>query len=254
MKRKMSRAIRWLLVASLAISHRADAQSLKEIQDAFPRVRAARNTHESSVKELFLRHRLAYPPAEIFLRAFKKEGLLELWARNPDVSTFQLVKSFPICSLSGQLGPKREEADEQIPEGFYYLTALNPESHYHLSLRVSYPNGVDQLLGTKGRLGGDIFIHGGCETVGCIPLTNSGIAELYVIVVDVLSSGNTSVPVNIFPTRLTERNMRWLERVYQLRPALVAFWRNLKAGMDFFEMTRRPPLVVTGMDGVYRFY
>ena len=201
MNRSLSQAAKWLLVAFLATGGRANAQSLKEIQDGFPRVRLARNAHEASVKELFQRRHLAYPPAEIFLRAFKREALLELWAREPGGSGFQFVKTYPICALSGRLGPKREEDDEQIPEGFYYITALNPESHYHLSLRVSYPNGVDQLLGSKGRLGGDIFIHGGCETVGCIPVTDGGIDELYVIVVDVLSSGGTSVPVSIFPTR-----------------------------------------------------
>lgn len=228
------------------------AQGFVEGQESFPRVRAARLAHGDSVRASFLRKGMKYPPAGIFLRAFKRERTLELWARGEGQDEFQLIKAYPICAMSGHLGPKREQDDEQVPEGFYSITQLNPVSEFHLSPRVNYPNDVDRSLGHKAHLGGDIFIHGGCDTIGCIPLTDEGIEELYLVVTDVISLGAGPVPVHIFPTHLTDDVFSSFERS-KVSASLLFFWANLKRGFDFFEARHRLPHLAC-RNGSYLFF
>src|SRR5207244_1746866 len=131
----------------------------------YPRVKVAFAEKESSIKELFKQKGVAYPPKRIFIRAFKREQILELWAGEADGDKYQLLKEYRICAGSGVLGPKRKEGDRQVPEGFYSIDVFNPTSNYYLSMRVDYPNQSDRILGGKNRLGGDIFIHGNCVTI-----------------------------------------------------------------------------------------
>lgn len=106
---------------------------------------------------------------------------------------FRLIKDYQICSLSGELGPKRQQGDLQVPEGFYWIDRFNPASNFYLSLGINYPNQFDRILGKSGELGGDIFIHGGCVTIGCIPITDDKIKELYLIAVEAKSNGQDGV-------------------------------------------------------------
>src|SRR6185312_9459157 len=124
---------------------------------------------------------LSYPAKDIFLRIFKGQNEMELWARDNDTSEYRKVKTYRICALSGILGPKRTEGDRQVPEGYYFIEDFNPKSDFHLSLLLNYPNYSDMMIGDKKKPGGDIYIHGGCVTVGCMPMTDEGIQELYVI-------------------------------------------------------------------------
>ena len=94
----------------------------------------------------------------IYLRAFKDEKKIELWAKNFTDSKYKLIKVYKICRTSGDLGPKREQGDRQIPEGFYHINRFNPYSNFLLSLGLNYPNKSDRILGEKGNLGNDIFI------------------------------------------------------------------------------------------------
>ena len=112
-----------------------------------------------------------------------------------------LVRSWPVCASSGDLGPKRRQGDLQVPEGIYRLDKLNPVSSYHLSLHVDYPNRADRIAGKRehiGNLGGDIMVHGECVTIGCIPIENDPIEELYLAVLD----AGLRPPIHIFPARL----------------------------------------------------
>lgn len=231
----------------------ARAGNFKQTQLGSPRVRDAYAGRLPAVKRMFHERGMAYPPAEIFLRLFKLDKRLELWARARNEPRFSLVKAYPICASSGSLGPKREQGDGQVPEGFYWVRGFNPSSQYHLSMQIDYPNASDQVLGRGGRLGGDIFIHGECVTIGCVPLTNELIEELYVIAVDTRDMMGSPIPVHIFPTRLDETGMRSLEAAFAAQPALVAFWRNLRGGYELFERNRRPPTVLTAKTGKYRF-
>jgi murein L,D-transpeptidase YafK len=163
-----------------------------------------------------------------------------------------LLKEYPVCATSGRLGPKRQQGDGQIPEGFYFINGFNPVSNFHLSLRINYPNESDRILGVRGHLGGDIFIHGDCVTIGCVPITDDGIKEVYLIAVEARSAGQTRIPVHIFPARLDDEGLGKLERDCADQPNLPEFWRNLKDGFDSFEKHHKLPRMRVTRDGKYR--
>lgn len=222
-----------------------------ENQLAFDRVADARDSTEEELRILFADRGVDYPAPEIFLRAFKHERVLELWARSGADSAFTLIKEYPVCALPGQLGPKKKMGDFQVPEGFYFIDGFNPRSSYHLSLRVSYPNLSDRMRGEALSLGGDIFVHGGCETVGCIPVENHNIKEVYWLAARAVDAGQRVIPIHIFPSRMDEASMRWLERTFHPEPRLMEFWRNLAEGYQYFEKTRNVPWVTVAQDGRY---
>jgi murein L,D-transpeptidase YafK len=212
----------------------------------YPRVREAFDTRWDRVASL-MEAKGVRRPAEVFFRVFKFEQELEVWARDAESDQFTLVKTYPICKLSGRLGPKRREGDGQVPEGFYTIDAFNPWSEYHLSMGVSYPNAVDRARGLPGELGGDIFIHGGCATIGCVPVSDQYIEELYLLAARAREVGQRQIPVHVFPTRLTDAGVRWLESRYGRSHPDFPFWLNLQEGYLAFESTRVPPGV--GFEG-----
>ena len=224
--------------------------SFAQSQLRYDRVRDARIEARYAVKRLFRERGIHYPAGEIFLRIFKRERQLELWVRAASGEPFALLKTYQICALAGQLGPKRRQGDEQVPEGFYYIDSFNPQSDYHLSLHLDYPNRSDALLGNGTALGGDIYIHGGCNSAGCLALTDDGIKEVYWLSVEARGTGQTRIPVHIFPARLTDEELPRLAQAFRSTPAIVNFWRTLKPGFDYFERERRVPrMVVTGRGG-----
>ncbi|MFP4624106.1 MAG: murein L,D-transpeptidase family protein [Gemmatimonadota bacterium] len=221
-------------------------------QLAFSRVTEARDSTDEELKALFAMKGLGYPPAEIYLRVFKHERVMELWARADRDSSYTLVKEYAVCALPGQLGPKRRMGDFQVPEGFYYIDDFNPRSNYHLSLRVSYPNLADRMRREAIDLGGDIFVHGGCETVGCVPIENANIREVYWLAAQALEGGQRVLPIHIFPSRMDERSLRWLEQTFQPGAELRRFWDNLAEGYAYFEANRRVPWITVAEDGSYQ--
>ena len=218
----------------------------------YDRVREARVQSRFAIKQLFRERGLSYPAAELFLRIFKRERVLEVWVRSPGTDRFGLLRSYDICALAGELGPKRRQGDMQVPEGFYYVDHFNPQSEYLLSLHVDYPNRSDAILGDGSPLGGDIFIHGGCNSEGCIAITNEGIRELYWLSVETRGAGQARIPVHIFPARLNDTDLPLLTSAFAGRPALTSFWQNLKPGYDYFEQHGRIPLMAVTDRGEYR--
>lgn len=180
---------------------------------------------------------------EVFFRVFKREQELEVWAREPGAPTFTRVKTYPVCEISGRLGPKRRQGDLQIPEGFYSIDIFNPWSNFHLSMRVDYPNAVDRARGDGRRLGGDIYIHGGCVTIGCVPVTDEYIEELYLVAAAARDAGQHRIPVHIFPTRLDDAGLNWLAEHYGTHYIDYPFWQNLQQGYLAFERTRQLPAI-----------
>ena len=237
----------------MGLNEISSSQSFKDSQLVFPRVKTAFDEKERLVKEIFKEKNLPFPPRGIFIRVFKQEKNLELWAKPAKGDSFIFVKEYPVFEISGNPGPKRQEGDGQTPEGFYELSNFNPNSKFYLSLRVNYPNKSDHLLGTKENLGGDIYIHGNCVTIGCIPITDEQIKELYVIAVEAVNAGERNIPVHIFPARLTQSGLENLLRENPSKPALEKFWRNIKEGYDFFEKEKRLPVIRVGNDGLYLF-
>lgn len=196
------------------------------------RVADARKRRTEDVKALAKAAGLSYPVGEVYLRAFKKEKVLELWAGEAK-KPLKLVKSYPFCAASGELGPKRREGDLQVPEGFYELQSFNPQSNFHLSLQVSYPNASDRVLSDPKKPGGAIYIHGNCASIGCIAIEDGPIEEVYLFALD---AKVRRIPIHIFPQRLDEAGAKEA----QAGPH-AAFWQQLVPGYALFEANRRPP-------------
>ena len=189
---------------------------------------------------------------DIFIRSFKFEEDLEVWAKNRHDTAFTLVTTYKYCTNVGDLGPKRKEGDKQIPEGMYTMNKFNPTSSYFLSLKVDYPNQSDTVLSDQYSPGGMIFIHGGCNSIGCISITDEWIKELYVFCVEARNSGQGEIPIHIFPTRLTQENFTLLTKQYEDK-SLHSFWRQLKNGYDLFEKNNELPEVEIDGKGQYFF-
>ena len=172
--------------------------------------------------------------APAFIRIFKKEEILEVWLQK-DSGEYALFLDYPICIYSGELGPKTREGDKQSPEGFYTVgrEAMNPNSQYHLSFNLGYPNAYDRAHGYSGSM---LMVHGKCVSIGCYAMGDRQIEEIYTLVGAALQRGQPFVRVHAFPFRMTDANLaaysehRWYD-----------FWRMLKPGYDYFERYHQPP-------------
>jgi murein L,D-transpeptidase YafK len=215
-------------------------KSFRELQWKYPRVRTASKEKDEVLKKRFEEKAVTYPPRAILLRAFKQEGILDLWAAGASGKPYVLVHEYRICASSGSLGPKRRFGDEQVPEGFYELDWFNPQSNFFLSLHINYPNASDRILGSHQNPGGDIFLHGDCASIGCIPITDDGIKEVYWLSVLVHDQNQQHLPIEIYPARLTDEGLKSLAATHANQALLIAFWSNLKQGYDFFEKNHRP--------------
>lgn len=214
------------------------------------RVARARAQSEAKIREKYRAAGLPYPGA-IFIRWFKREAELELWARRGD-HDFKLVATYPIVKSSGSPGPKRREGDKQVPEGFYEITHFNPESLYHLSLGLDYPNASDRILSDPNRPGGDIYIHGKDVTIGCAPLGDTAIEELFLAAMDARDGGQARIDVHIFPGRMSGPGWeKYAAEETAKRPELAKFWAQLAPIYEAFEKRRAVPEVEVKPDGRY---
>jgi murein L,D-transpeptidase YafK len=213
------------------------------------RVRGAREHKTEAITKLFAAAAITYPPRRLLLRVFKDDDLLEVWVGDRS-GPMRLLTSYPVCARSGELGPKRQQGDMQVPEGFYQVTRFNPVSNFHLALGVDYPNASDRLLG-KRPLGGDIFIHGSCVTIGCVPLTDEIIEELYLVAWDTARQGRP-VYAHFFPKRMDDAGMSVLAARAGSDAALLAFWKTLRPGYLLFEEHQDLPRIsVDAKTGAY---
>ncbi|MCE9611056.1 MAG: hypothetical protein K8R23_12750 [Chthoniobacter sp.] len=245
----MSKTTVLLLVAAAVVTH---AQSCAGDDSQKPggkqRVVQARARHGKIIAQKFHDAGLPYPAREIFLRWLKREAVLELWAREGH-GAFVLVTSFDILASSGGPGPKRRQGDGQVPEGFYEINRFNPESLFHLSLGLNYPNAADRILATAPDPGGDIFIHGKAVSIGCAPLGDPGIEQLYLAALDTRARGQTRIRVHVFPARM--KGAEW-DACVAGHPALAPFWAQLQPGFDAFERDHLIPNSTIAADGRYQ--
>jgi len=220
------------LIFILQIDMHAQSNFLEE-QLSFIRVKDAFELKQKSLEDSFLEKDLAWPPKDILIRSFKAELELELWVKKNE--KYVLFKSYKVCKGSGNLGPKLKEGDKQVPEGFYFIDRFNPESNFLLSLGINYPNEADKNRSDAIDLGGDIFIHGACVTIGCLPMTDDIIKELYVLCVLAKSFGQKKIPVHIYPYKFNLLN----NIIYQSSSQYANFWNNLMLHFIYFQEHRQ---------------
>jgi murein L,D-transpeptidase YafK len=172
----------------------------------------------------------------ILARIFKEEAELEVWKQD-DTGRFALLRTYPICRWSGQLGPKFRTGDRQAPEGFYTITPglMNPDSSHYLAINTGFPNAYDRA---NGRTGTFLMIHGGCSSAGCYAMTDEQIAEIYALAREAFLGGQQSFQLQAYPFRMTPFNMAR----HHTSPHM-AFWKMIKQGNDYFEVTRLEPQV-----------
>jgi murein L,D-transpeptidase YafK len=200
----------------------------KPSNSSMDRVEQAKTQSDDYWKELFQSKQLSFPPKNIYLRAFKEERQLEVWAG--DTKLYQLIKTYSFTAFSGSLGPKKREGDKQIPEGFYEIDHFNPKSKFFLSMRVNYPNEADRFRNKNEQsIGGDIYIHGSHVTIGCIPLGDDHIRELYWLCWKQQQKVSQQIPVHIFPFRMTRQNLDEHPGTH------LDFWKQLEPMYRFFE-------------------
>ena len=216
----------------------------------FSRVRAAHAARWPMLQAALRAHDLDPARLEIFIRAFKIGRRVEVWGRElGGGNAFVLLRHYELAGTSGTLGPKLRAGDLQIPEGLYRIDRLNPSSRFHLSLGLNYPTAADrartQLAGADDP-GGDIFLHGGAATIGCLPITDAGIEEVYLLAVAARASGQAHIAVHIFPFELTadELNRRGAGSVHHgywlgLLPAYARFARTHQLPPDSAAVARR---------------
>ncbi len=240
-----------VLLASMNTISQVNNDTFKQNQRRYRRVRTAYNEKFNQIVQKLNNQDLSITELEIYIRIFKTDKIIELWGKNRSEANFKLITTYPVCSLSGSVGPKREEGDGQIPEGYYYIERFNPASNFYLSLGLNYPNRSDRILGVEGKLGGDIFIHGNCVTIGCVPITDDLIKELYVYCVEAKNNGQSRIPVTIFPEKLTNRSYIILRAMHLGDVDKLNLWADLKKGYDFFEENKTLPTVSVNQNGRY---
>ncbi len=210
---------------------------------------AYHNTFDELKNEL-LQKNIEIQHCEIFIRALKFEQELELFAKNKSDEKFTFIKKYDFCKMSGTLGPKRKEGDLQTPEGLYHIHIFNDKSSYHLSLGINYPNASDLILSDKKSPGGEIFIHGNCVTIGCIPITDEKIEELFTIASIAHKNGQLIIPIHIFPFRMTKNQLLHFNTSY---PKHKIFWNQLLPFYEYFEKNKSLPSIKVLKDGSYSF-
>lgn len=207
---------------------------------------------EDSVKKQFEEKNLAWPPQSLYIRSFKYDRLLEVWVRGNSDESFKLFKTYKVCMQSGKTGPKRIEGDFQVPEGFYYINEFNPNSKYHLSLGLNYPNASDKILSDSARPGSGIYIHGNCVSTGCIAISDLPIEELYIIAANVKTNGQDFIPVHVFPVKYNvQKSVDNLTETFKSNLVSNRFILSLKTVFDYFEAKKQLPVILVNKKGEY---
>ncbi|MBK7560330.1 MAG: L,D-transpeptidase family protein [Chitinophagaceae bacterium] len=226
--------------------------SFIDYQKSFPRPSEAMQKKADTLQKQFEAKKLQWPAKYIYIRSFKYDSQLEVWVKNEIKEPFQLFKTYKVCALAGTLGPKRMEGDYQVPEGFYYINEFNPQSNYYLSLGLNYPNVSDKLLSDSLRPGSAIYIHGSCVTVGCIPIRDEQIDEVYILASYAKDQGQDFIPVHVFPVRFTkEKSVNYLESLTKDDPVLKKFAGKMEDAFDYFEKYKQLPVVLISEKGEY---
>lgn len=244
-----------IIICSIAIfniiSSVSFAGSFLDEQKRYSRVRTAIKEKDALIKQNIINNNIKLNEMNILITAYKQEDILEIYAKNKNDKTYKKIAEYKIAAKSGILGPKRMEGDLQVPEGFYYIDRFNPASSYYLSLGINYPNEADRKKSNAKKLGGDIFIHGANVTIGCMPMTDDKIKEIYLYAIYAKDNGQSKIPVYIFPFKMTDNNFNYYKKIYE--SSLIDFWKNIKEGYDIFQNTKKEITIRIDNNGNYIF-
>lgn len=246
MKMLVSTCLLFLLVSA------APKKDFLTEQKQFQRVRTAISEKQNYLEQKLKENQLDLSNLNILFVAYKEDGVLDVYAKTKQETTYRKILSYPICASSGGPGPKRKSGDGQVPEGFYHINRFNPSSNFHLSLGLNYPNLADQRKNPNQSLGGDIFIHGSCVTIGCLPMTDNYIKEIYLLAVHAKNNGQSTIPVYVFPFKMSAQQLQSYKARYNDK-TLSAFWDNLKTGYDLFSKEHKALNVKVAGNGDYTF-
>lgn len=246
----MRKIVSFLMITFAFINASAQSNFLAE-QKKYKRVRVAINEKEKLLVDGLIKHNIKSNELNILLVAYK--GEVELYAKRQKDESYCKLRTYAICYSSGKLGPKRRQGDYQVPEGFYFIDRYNPASNFYLSLGLNYPNTSDKIKSKASNLGGDIFIHGNCVSIGCLPMTNDKIKEIYWYAIQARNNGQRKIPVYIFPFKMTDKNFQKYTVRYLNNSKLIDFWMNLKAGYNLFNKDKRELKISYTNQGDYWF-
>jgi murein L,D-transpeptidase YafK len=230
------------------------AQDFKSEQMDYGRVKKAYKDKGALVRNIISANGIDSADMNIFIRVFKEEHLMEIWGSDSLHDAYVLLNEYHICRVSGEAGPKRRQGDLQVPEGCYHIDRFNPWSNFHLSFRINYPNSSDRILSDRRHPGGEIYIHGACVTIGCIPMTDEKIDEIYIFVVEATNNGQEEIPVHIFPCRMLGKCYDSLKDEHADDEALIEFWSNIEEAYLYFEQNNKLPEFTVDSDGRYCFH
>lgn len=207
---------------------------------------------EDSLRKQFESKKLTWPPQQMYVRSFKYDRQVEVWVKGEEENQFKFFKSYRMCMQSGTIGPKRMEGDYQMPEGFYYINEFKTNSNFHLALGLNYPNASDKMLSDSHRPGGDIYIHGGCVSTGCIAISDKPIEELYILASHAREQGQEFIPVHVFPVKYSvKKSFEYLAQATKENQQLQKFAISLKTAFDKFEEKKQLPLILVNKKGEY---
>jgi murein L,D-transpeptidase YafK len=241
-----------LSVGQLSAQNAATSIHFIDYQRSIPKISELLNRKEDTLIKQFREKGLSWPARYVYIRSFKYDSQLEVWVKNSRDEKYKLFKAYKVCALAGTLGPKRMAGDYQVPEGFYYINEFKPQSEYHLSLGLNYPNASDRILSDSTQPGGDIYIHGSCVTTGCIPITDAQIEELYILAAHAKDMGEDFIPVHIFPVNFNNpRSVDYLNKYLQTFSEYTPFAKSMRSAFYYFEKYREVPFVMVNGKGEY---
>lgn len=244
----MKTIILFLTLIALNISAQSDFLTK---QKKYLRVRTSINDKEQLVLKTLKENSIELDELNILIIAYKYESEVEIFAKTKAESLYKKIVTYSICSKSGQIGPKRKQGDGQVPEGFYFIDRFNPVSSFYLSLGINYPNLSDKKKSNATNLGGNIFIHGSCVTIGCLPMTDDKIKEIYLYAINAKNNGQQRIPFYIYPFRMTEQKFIEYKKKYSNKTELIDFWTNIKLGYDKFEKEKTELIISISKTGDY---
>lgn len=221
-------------------------------QKSFPKVNQAYAKRLDSLMQQCEQKNIHWPIQQLYIRSFKADNIIEVWVKDDINRPFKFLKTYNVCAAAGKLGPKRKEGDKQVPEGFYTIDRFNPNSNYHLSLGVSYPNVSDRILSDAVKPGGDIYIHGDCVSVGCLAINDTQIEDLYLLGAIAKNEGQEFIPVHIFPGKFSQsKSKETIAKLGKENPEYVPFLFAMRNAFYYFEKERELPAILVNNKGAY---